>query len=225
MNVSAGCGVTRTSGLRAVTIAVDRACGRVYDSSYPVTAHAPRGRASHLRSPASTWTRANLAAAWELRLHAVMDPRTIHAQGRPRVHEDPFGPAHASLRRLCRSGPHQRSRPADRAHVKRLRAAAPSPWRTRDGAGPAACPERGQPGIRAAAAARGVAHRTRFDTTSVPRRYARRVARSNRPRSFAKTVGRIDHRLGARFSPTPQRILRGLQLHREAGDGCVATAH
>ena len=45
--------VARTAG--AITT-VDRRAARAYDSSYPVTAHAPRGCASLLRSSASTWT-------------------------------------------------------------------------------------------------------------------------------------------------------------------------
>ena len=58
-----------------VTVA-DHVRGRVYDPRYLVTTHAPRGRASHLRSPASTGTRANLAAAFEPRPNAVVDHLT-----------------------------------------------------------------------------------------------------------------------------------------------------
>jgi hypothetical protein len=53
----------------------------MYDSGYLATTHAPGGRALHLRSPASTWTRANFAAAFELRPSAVLDTFTVRSNG------------------------------------------------------------------------------------------------------------------------------------------------
>jgi hypothetical protein len=223
MNLTAWRGVARTSYRAAVAIVVDHSCGRVYDSSYPVTAHAPRGRAPHLRSPASIPTRANLAAAFEPRPNAVLDHVSIQEQWRPRLDQALFGRARSALRSTCRSAQDQRSRPVERVYV-RLREAAPSHRRIADGAGPAVRPERGQPGVRAAAAACGSAHRTRFDTRPLTRRYARRLAQSNRPRSFAKVVGHIGHRLGARFYPAPQRVSRCLRPDRKARDGWLANA-
>jgi len=115
--------LARTAG--AITT-VDRRAARAYDSSYPVTAHAPRGRASLLRSSASTWTRATDAAACEPRLPAVLDGHSTQAQGRPRRCESPIRSAPAAPRSRSRSASDPRSRPADRVPLIGLRVAAHS---------------------------------------------------------------------------------------------------
>lgn len=136
---------------------VDRVRSPMYDPSYPVTAHAPRGHASHLRSPASISTRANprRRARAQARggLGSVHDP-SARANS---FHEDPFGRARPAPRSTCRSEGDQRSRPAERAQIDRLRPAAPSRWRPPDAAGPAIVPERDRLGDGADAAACGSA--------------------------------------------------------------------
>ena len=124
-------------------------CSRVHDSRYLVTTYAPRGRASHLRSSASIWTRANVATAFELRPHAVVDHIMIREQWRPPLEDDRSGSASASLRGACRSGRDQRSQPAERVDVMRLRRRATSQWRHGVVAPPASCPWQGTPGVGA----------------------------------------------------------------------------
>jgi hypothetical protein len=128
---------------------VDRMRSRVYDSRYLVTTYAPRGRASHLRSSASTWTRANVATAFELRPHAVVDHITIHEQWRPPLEDDRSGSAAASPRGAGRSAHDQRSQPPERVDVMRLRRRATSQWRYGDVAPLASCPWQGTTGVGA----------------------------------------------------------------------------
>lgn len=163
----------RRTGCHAGVAVVDHIGGRMYDPSYPVTAHAPRGRASHLRSPASISTRANprrrMRAPAPCGHGSVQDPRARANS----FHEDPFGRARPALRSTWRSEPDQRSRPDERAPINRLRPAAPSRWRPHDAAGPAIVPERDQPGDGADAAACGSAHNGRGSrATPFPRAHA-----------------------------------------------------
>ena len=134
----------------SMTVVIDHGRDRVYDAKYLVTTYAPHGRASHLRSAASTWTRPNVASARELRLHAVVDHVTIHEQGRPpRLSEDQSERPRVSPRGPWRVGTERRIRPIPRRDRPGLRHRATSQWRHRDVARPAGLPGQGRLGMRA----------------------------------------------------------------------------
>lgn len=177
----------RMSHCAPVVTVVDHVRSRVYDPRYLVTTHAPRGRTSHLRSPASTWTRANLAAALEPRLNAVVDHLTIHEQWRSPLQDDRSDRARSSPRGTCRPGRDQRSRPAQRVDVNGLRTGTASHWRQGDVARPAICPGQGRPGLRTDPSCDprglciGLDSAARVRCEHSPRRHA-----LNSPRSFAR---------------------------------------
>lgn len=185
----------------SVTVVVDHSCGRVYDSRYLVTTHAPRGCASHLRSSASTWIRANVAAACEPRLHAVVGHFTIHERWRhPLVEDDRSGSASASPRGACCSRHDQRSRPAERVDVKGLRRRATLHWRYGGVAHPVSFPWQGTPGVGAGRSRDPRARRERRESVPHVRCvHPHRHEGLNRPRS---SPGGRPHRPppGARLS-------------------------
>jgi hypothetical protein len=221
----------------SVARSVDHAHGSVYDSRYLVTTYAPRGRASHLRSSASTWTRANLAAAFEPRLDAVVDHVTIHEQWRPRLHEDRSGRARSSPRGTCRFGHDRRSRPIEWLDVNGLRHKATSRRRQRDVAHPASFPWQGTPGVSAGGWRDPQARRIGRDSGAV--RSTRRSASTlTTERSSVLSPGGRPHRppSGARFffshitdrAPScrpemdggwPSRGWKALTIRKGSGDG------
>lgn len=195
----------RTSCNSGVAV-VDHIGGRMYDPSYPVTAHAPRGHASHLRSPASTSTRANprrrVRAQARGGLGSVHDP-SARANS---FHEDPFGRARPAPRSMCRTEGDQRSRPNERAPINRLRLAAPSRWRPHDAAGPAIVPERDRPGDGADAAACGSAHIGR-GSRATPSHAHMRSESGREPSSVIRQDGRPHRSPSWRPSFTPHHDL------------------
>ena len=162
--------VTHRNSVTVPTTAIGHQGRRLDDSRYPVTTHAPHGRASSLCSPASRSTRANLAAALGPRPNAVLDvPNEVQGQGRPPVDHDRSRRARSSPRGTCRSGRDHRSRPSERDAVNRLRDPGTSPWRKSDVAHPAVLPERDTPGRLAVGSSQRGPQRTGLDSAWPPR--------------------------------------------------------
>jgi hypothetical protein len=170
-----------------VAIVVDGVRSRVYDSRYLVTTYAPCGRASHLRSPASTSTRANFAAAFEPRLNAVLDTFTVQEQWQSRIYEDRSDRPRSSPRGACRFGSGRRSRRAERVVVNGLRTWATSHRRHRDVVRPASCRGDGRPGMRVGRLRESHDQRVGLDSAShVCAGHPRRRRALNSPRSSAR---------------------------------------
>jgi hypothetical protein len=210
-----------TSRSRSSAIAVDHTSGRVYDSSYPVTARVPRGRASSLYSVASTLdpreSRRRVRAQAPRGLESRWDPRAMATS--PRRGPVWTRTVSSQERVPIRTGSAKPTRCA--GSWKWLRTAAPSSWRTHDGASPAVRPERGQPGVRAVTAAGGSAHRTRFDSTLWRAHAARsltgRTVLGHSPRrsaASATAVAPVSHSVPQLVSHRPgpmERLARNLR--------------
>ena len=234
---SDGAGGSRMSDDASVARGVDHEHSSVYDSRYLVTTYAPRGRASHLRSSASTWTRANFAAAFEPRPDAVVDNVTIREQWRPPLDEDRSERALSSPRGTCRFGHDRRSRPIEWVDVNGPRHKATSRWRQRDAAHPASVPWQGTPGVSAGGWRDPQARRIGRDSGAV--RSTRRSASTwNTEQSSVLSPGGRPHRppSGARFffshitdrapfcrpdmnGGSPSRGWKALTIRKGSGDG------
>jgi hypothetical protein len=171
----------------SVAALIDHVRSHMYDSGYLATTHAPGGRALHLRSLASTWTRANYAAAFELRPSAALDTFTVREQLRSRIHENRSDRAPSSLRGECRSGNDRRSPPAERVVVNGLCTWATSHRRHGDVVRPMSCRGDSRPGTRVGPLHEPHGQRVGLDSLShVCAGHPRGRRALTSPRSFAR---------------------------------------